>query len=75
MMSKCRVVSISWYCILASGVVLIFEQEPWTVSCSPNSVFRIFLVTFSWSANVEDMKSPSDPLSMSAWAGCPLILT
>jgi hypothetical protein len=39
-------------------VVLILNQDPCMANCNPNGVSRIFFFTLSWSANVNDMKSP-----------------
>ncbi|KAF8057835.1 hypothetical protein FPV67DRAFT_557453 [Lyophyllum atratum] len=51
------------------------DRDPCTAKRSDKGFTSSIRRTFNWSANVEDMKSPKDPESSNARAGCPLTMT
>lgn len=51
------------------------DLDPWTASWTGTGDVSSFLDMFSCCTNVLEIKSPRDPESISARAGCPLIVT
>ena len=75
MISKVRVSFISWYSSLTLAQVFTLDLDLWMASCNNNGVSRFSLLTDSWSASVEDKKSPREPESNNALAGRPFMFT